>query len=121
MGDSSLESQVELTEKMLFQRALQLSLTRVPARSMGAGATKKSKDMWKMLSYTAVPLAVLGTALFVYKREQAHLAHYTRPEHKEYPWMWIRNKKYPWGDGYHSFFHNSHVNGVYGKGYEEDH
>merc|ERR1712173_283924 len=96
---------------MLFQQALKHSISRVPVRNMGAGATKKSKDMWKMLSFTAVPVAILGTALLVYKREQAHLAHYHRPEHK----------KYPWGDGYHSMFHNSHCNGVYGKGYEDGH
>merc|ERR1711879_444324 len=67
---------------MLFQQALKHSISRVPVRNMGAGATKKSKDMWKMLSFTAVPVAILGTALLVYKREQAHLAHYHRPEHK---------------------------------------
>merc|ERR1711881_643031 len=106
--------------QMLFQKALQHSLRVQPVRSMGAGANKKSKDLWKMLSFTAVPLAVTATAIFVWRREVEHLSHYHRPEHKEWPWLWIRNKKFPWGDGYHSMFHTKGVNGVYQKGYEDD-
>ena len=128
---------------MLFKNALQASLQRQSVRNMGAGATKGSKDFWKQSTYIGVQknsknisknpnfqvlsiifdnfsasLAVVGCAIFVYRREQQHAAHYHRPEWKEYPWLSIRNKNYAWGDGKHSLFHTASVNGIVGKGYE---
>merc|ERR1711981_248186 len=105
-------------QKMLFKNALQASLQRQSVRNMGAGATKGSKDFWKQATYIGVPLVVIGTSIFVYRREQAHLAHHVRPEWKEYPWLSIRNKNYAWGDGKHSLFHTTGVNGIVGKGYD---
>merc|ERR1711879_106224 len=111
---------VELTEitVMLFQKALQASLMRTSQRNMGAGATKKSKDVWKQSSFIAVPIVIIGTSLFVYRREQAHAAHYHRNEWKEWPHLSIRNKNYAWGNGKRSLFHDPAVNGIVGKGYE---
>merc|ERR1712154_234137 len=106
------------TKKMLFKKALQASLQRQSVRNMGAGATKGSKDFWKQATYLGVPLAVVGCAVFVYRREQQHAAHYHRADWVEYPWLSIRNKNYAWGDGKHSLFHTPSVNGIVGKGYE---
>merc|ERR1711974_11244 len=95
---------VENIDTMLFNNALKHSLMRTQSRQMSAGANRDSVKLWRTLSYTAVPLFVGGAGLFVYRREQVHYGHYHRPEYKEWPWLSIRNKNYPWRDGKKSLF-----------------
>lgn len=73
--------------------------------------------MWKKAFYfAAVPIMILGHVNAFGLGE-----HEPRPEFKEYDHMRTRTKAFPWGDGDHSFIHNSHVNAVT-AGYEtEDH
>lgn len=59
-----------------------------------------------------MPLVGL-TGMNAYYRERAHRQHleehpYTPPD---YPYMRIRTRKFPWGDGDHTLFHNPKVNG----------
>ncbi|XP_067643768.1 cytochrome c oxidase subunit 6A, mitochondrial-like [Eurosta solidaginis] len=46
--------------------------------------------------------------------------HEEREEFKPWPHMYKRDKRFPWGDGVKSFFHNPHTNALPDVGYEDD-
>ena len=81
----------------------------------------KTTMLWKKISlFGAIP-AVLFVAYSAYSVEQEHLQHiaeHGKPEFIEYSHLRIRSKPFPWGDGNHSLFHNSHANALPG-GYED--
>ncbi|CAG8451049.1 6859_t:CDS:2 [Ambispora leptoticha] len=71
--------------------------------------------LWKNISiYVCIPSLVLATwnAYRIMKEHEKHEAHhYVPPEERPlYPYMRLRNKPFPWGDGDHSLFHNPRVN-----------
>merc|ERR1711974_27749 len=101
---------------MLFRKALQATIRTQSARSMGDNATRKSKDFWKLSSIYGVPIWLAATCIFVWRREQEHHAHYTRPEFIAWPWLHIRTRKYPWRDGHQSLFHIKGVIPIKSKG-----
>jgi len=69
--------------------------------------------MWKNgFFFVAVPVIILG-----HINAFAFGDHEERPEYIDYDHLRIRSKKFPWGDGNHSLFHNSHTNAIPG-GYE---
>ncbi|XP_058800323.1 cytochrome c oxidase subunit 6A1, mitochondrial-like [Phymastichus coffea] len=77
-----------------------------PLQHIDPVQAQKAFKMWKTLSLTVVPVALTLGFLNVYLNEHEE----EPPEFIPYEHLRIRTKSFPWGDGQHSFFHNSRVN-----------
>jgi len=105
----------------LFNRAkfLERALS-MPTRGMSGHVVEGDYKKWRsVFFFVAVPAIILGHVsafqpmLFPSEGQDPH----ARPEFKEYSYLRIRTKKFCWGDGNHSFIHNSHFNAL-PDGYE---
>ncbi|XP_013777560.1 cytochrome c oxidase subunit 6A, mitochondrial-like [Limulus polyphemus] len=111
-----------------------LQLFRIIARRSGVGLRAYSTDfggapsagehsggarLWKILSFTVAIPGVAVCMANAYIREKEH-EHDERPEFIPYDHLRIRNKRFPWGDGNKTLFHNPHVNPL-PDGYEDVH
>uniref|UniRef100_A0A452U109 Cytochrome c oxidase subunit n=1 Tax=Ursus maritimus TaxID=29073 RepID=A0A452U109_URSMA len=79
-------------------------------QSMSSGTHRKegSGQMWKALSYFVVLPGVGASVLNVFLK--SHHGKHQRSKFMAYPHLRIRSKPFPWGDGYHTVFHNSRMN-----------
>merc|ERR1712045_216447 len=89
---------------------------------MSGTATPAEIAMWKKLTFFgAIPVVIFGHYLafrplfFPYEGEDPH----ARPDFVPYEYLRIRTKKFPWGDGNHTLFHNPHFNAL-PDGYETE-
>ncbi|GAB6033444.1 hypothetical protein CHUAL_013329 [Chamberlinius hualienensis] len=73
--------------------------------------------MWRNLTFLVAVPGVLVCMLNAYLKELEHLKHPHRAAFVPYEHLRIRNKKFPWGDGNHSLFHNPEKNAL-PNGYE---
>ncbi|KAF7996018.1 hypothetical protein HCN44_009056 [Aphidius gifuensis] len=83
----------------------------------GHGSSEKAVKLWQnMLFFVALPATGLAlvNAYLKTKEEERTIK---RPEFKPYDHMRIRTKRFPWGDGNHTLFHNPHRNAL-PDGYE---
>jgi len=96
------------------------SLSSVSGPSASAGEHAGGVKVWKLMSFVvALPGVAICwiNAMLKEKEEAEHMKHH-RPEFVAYDHLRLRTKKFPWGDGNHSMFHNKHLNALPG-GYEE--
>lgn len=76
--------------------------------------------LWKRLSFF---VAIPAVALCMVNAYLGHQEDHAKPraEFVKYDYLRVRTKRFPWGDGTKSLFHNAHVNAL-PDGYEtEDH
>ena len=75
--------------------------------------------MWRNLTiYVAFPVIILAHINAFLPHAAGHEVKH-RPDFVAYEYLRIRTKKFPWGDGNHSFFHNPKVNAL-PTGYETE-
>uniref|UniRef100_A0A0K8TP64 Cytochrome c oxidase subunit n=1 Tax=Tabanus bromius TaxID=304241 RepID=A0A0K8TP64_TABBR len=84
-----------------------------------AGDHAGGYKVWKRLSFLVAMPAVGLCMLNAYLKHQEEHGH-PRPEFVKYEYLRIRTKRFPWGDGTKSLFHNPHVNAL-PDGYEDGH
>ncbi|KAJ3644667.1 hypothetical protein Zmor_022378 [Zophobas morio] len=91
---------------------------RVEGPSAVSGGHEGGFKIWKNISlFLALPAIGLCAV-------NCYLAHvnegHERPPFVKYDYLRLRSKRFPWGDGNHSLFHNPHTNAL-PDGYEDDH
>ncbi|XP_070489741.1 cytochrome c oxidase subunit 6A1, mitochondrial-like [Chironomus tepperi] len=91
-----------------------------PGTSASAGHSGGYK-LWKRLSFfvaiPAVGVCMLNTYL---EHQKEHANGHHQPPFVPYDYLRMRNKRFPWGEGNKSLFHNPHVNPL-PDGYEQEH
>ncbi|XP_037773936.1 cytochrome c oxidase subunit 6A, mitochondrial-like [Penaeus monodon] len=99
----------------LARRSFSTSLRNASAGGGGAAHDGGMKQ-WKMLSYlVAIPAVALCMVNAFMSGEHG------RPDFIAYEHLRLRTKRFPWGEGQKSLFHNSHANAL-PDGYEgEEH
>ncbi|XP_049278667.1 cytochrome c oxidase subunit 6A1, mitochondrial-like [Anopheles funestus] len=73
---------------------------------------------WKKLTFLVALPCVGLSALSAFMAHQKQHEYRTRPKFVQYEYLRIRNKRYPWGDGIRTLFHNPELNAL-PSGYEK--
>lgn len=83
-----------------------------------SGGHEGGYKFWKKLSFF-VAFPAIGLCMINCYMEHTK-GHHERPPFIPYEHMRIRNKRFPWGEGQKSLFHNPRVNAL-PSGYEDEH
>ncbi|XP_017492413.1 PREDICTED: cytochrome c oxidase subunit 6A1, mitochondrial [Rhagoletis zephyria] len=101
-----------------FRRQISISFNRAAVETAAtAGEHSGGYKVWKRLSFFVALPAVGLCMLNAYLKHQEEHDH-PRDEFVKYDYLRRREKRFPWGDGNKSLFHNPHVNPL-PDGYED--
>lgn len=93
-------------------------LRRAFAAQAGAEHGAHNPDLWKKVTmFVCVPCIAMAM-VNTYLSEVEHHKH-PRPPFQPYEYLYIRKKRFPWGDGNRSLFHNPQRNAL-PDGYETE-
>ncbi|ETN66413.1 cytochrome c oxidase, subunit VIA [Anopheles darlingi] len=106
------ESTIMSLVSHILRRSISQSIAKqaqVGGPSAVAGHEAGGYKVWKKLSFFVAMPAVGLCMLNAYLKHQEEHGH-PRPEFVKYEHLRIRNKRFPWGEGNKSLFHNPHTN-----------
>ncbi|CAG0925419.1 unnamed protein product [Notodromas monacha] len=103
-----------------MNRGTQITMKRLFSTSQrmlaeAAGEHAGGMDLWRKLTFFGAFPVIALCAVKTYLDVTQHP--HEPPEFIKYDHLRIRTKRFPWGDGNHSFFHNPHANAL-PDGYE---
>jgi len=111
---------------LLIRSGMMTSYRAMASKASPAALRSKIKEhagggmrLWKILSFTVAVPGVLVCWLNARLTEQEEHESHERPDFIPYDHLRRRTKKWPWGDGNHSLFHNKETNPL-PDGYEEE-
>ncbi|CAH0563736.1 unnamed protein product [Brassicogethes aeneus] len=81
---------------------------RVVGPSAVSGGHEGGYKIWKNLTFFVAFPSIILCAVNVYLGHQSH--GHEQPEFVKYDYMRVRTKRFPWGEGNKSLFHNPHTN-----------
>ncbi|XP_060523370.1 cytochrome c oxidase subunit 6A, mitochondrial [Cylas formicarius] len=108
----------------VLRRLLHTSLQRAAASTVQvrgpsavSGGHEGGYKVWKNLAFFVAFPSIILCAVNCYIQETSHP--HERPPFVKYEYMRVRTKRFPWGDGNKSLFHNPKVNAL-PDGYEDE-
>ncbi|KAL1488959.1 hypothetical protein ABEB36_014743 [Hypothenemus hampei] len=100
-----------------FLRTSTIRAAEYEGPSAVSGVHEGGYKIWKNISlFVAFPSIIL-CAVNCYLQHQEHEKHPHEKHFVKYEYLAVRTKRFPWGDGNHSLFHNPRVNAL-PSGYE---
>ncbi|ENN77922.1 cytochrome c oxidase subunit 6A2, mitochondrial [Dendroctonus ponderosae] len=102
--------------RRFFQTSAQRAV-QIEGHSAVSGIHEGGYKPWKKLTFFVAFPSIILCAVNCYMVHQDHAKHPHEKKFVKYEYLAIRSKRFPWGDGNHSFVHNPKVNAL-PDGYE---